>query len=694
MKWQETYVSEGLNRKTTPADPRGIYRGLNLAFDATQGGGDRRVAVDPDPDSGAHEIVYRTTDGFSLTYRDESVGQILFDLSDGSLDNTGVVVGLLMDYQIGVATSAQFIAYTVAEYDALPAGVRDELVVMGTIDMPGPGINIAAADIWIDRRTMPWEHIAPGMVKWTPVIRNGSFERSETLASHRGAIPHWLLDSEADGHWHATEADSNTGLKSLELWADAAGTISTPAIQTIDVPVRGGQWLKLEFFRKFRQVLTGGTLNILLSFRDKDGVQGAPMLLPVDHSGGIDTSWVREERYVLIPTGSVALGGMWIIPTSIAHPALSEVVRIDDIQIWLQSQGPMDPDVHDDRDFPTLGASRIDLRGIAADWSQVGGSLDYNPTLSSGGTLTFQRLDQDSAAIAPAFMLLGRMANLGSSLLQSLADATTRPKLQGPVRTDASIDRTLIQQWGGNGGTDPQTRMYVNAEAFVDITVNAKWDGSSWAKDNTAKRSTRMRHADDSIGYYTRPIGAGTWIDSAWDRTVLMLTETGQVRGDHFAIPTDAAETFINIGSLGNFVGHSEVMFGCGSTGSSTSGTHRYLYPGYYPATAKALGTEIKMRFGGAEQFWVKQMTVRVHTAASVTCTINLVKNPGGGLAEVVGPSLVLPSGAFFEEDITMNTQMTAGGNPWDLACRVIATGANPIPSPYYFVVRAVYTLF
>ena len=91
MRWKEQYASEGLNRKFAGIITPGIYRGFTIGAD----GADLSVVIDPDPTTNDHSAVYESSDGFSVTVRDDASGSIVLDLTSmapGSGTVTVVVV--------------------------------------------------------------------------------------------------------------------------------------------------------------------------------------------------------------------------------------------------------------------------------------------------------------------------------------------------------------------------------------------------------------------------------------------------------------------------------------------------------------------------------------------------------------------------------------------------------------------------
>lgn len=144
MRWQEPYVSAGLNRKTFKTLPRGVYRG----FVVKPGPGPREVTVhSDDPDgwgetsgyaSGAFDAasgwsiaVHESLEGFTSTIAMQSgvSGNFTFDMD--SYGGLSLWPALDVNYQLGYPTTAQIKLVDASELDADPT-----LIALGRVDVP------------------------------------------------------------------------------------------------------------------------------------------------------------------------------------------------------------------------------------------------------------------------------------------------------------------------------------------------------------------------------------------------------------------------------------------------------------------------------------------------------------------------------------------------------------------------------
>ena len=133
IRWEEPYVSEALN-KVVGSLPSGIVHG----FIPTAGGG---LIL---------SLGVNTAMGYSaMRVRDTADGLAVLYLADAALSldltahiGTTIYIGVVVDYDVGVATTGQVRAYSAGEF---AAGVTDAIWVCG-VAVPGVGA-LANADI-------------------------------------------------------------------------------------------------------------------------------------------------------------------------------------------------------------------------------------------------------------------------------------------------------------------------------------------------------------------------------------------------------------------------------------------------------------------------------------------------------------------------------------------------------------------
>ena len=133
MRWQEPYVSAGINRKTFKTLPRGVYRG----FVVKPGPGSREIQiVSDDPDgwgltsgyaSGAFDAasgwsiaVHESLEGFTSTIAMQAGVSANFTFDMDSYAGRSLWPALDVNYQLGYPTTAQVKIVDAAELNNDP----------------------------------------------------------------------------------------------------------------------------------------------------------------------------------------------------------------------------------------------------------------------------------------------------------------------------------------------------------------------------------------------------------------------------------------------------------------------------------------------------------------------------------------------------------------------------------------------
>jgi hypothetical protein len=154
MRWEEPYVSGGLNSKAFKVLPRGVYRG----FDVVPGSSDKEVVVNPaaigsvsgyasgnyDAASGWSVAVHEADNGYTTTVAIQSgaSGSFIFDLTSSA--GQTVYLALDVNYQLGYGTQANVRAVDAAELDAKPTLLvlaRVNVPLLGAISQPNIILN-------------------------------------------------------------------------------------------------------------------------------------------------------------------------------------------------------------------------------------------------------------------------------------------------------------------------------------------------------------------------------------------------------------------------------------------------------------------------------------------------------------------------------------------------------------------------
>lgn len=494
IRWREPYASEALNRKFTGVTPHGIYRGFILAVSTSA----LSVDVDADPTVGDHVVVQEDLNGHALTYTDNTSGAFTLDLSS-YLTNDIIVITLVITYAVGTDTAAEFRGYTLAEYNALTTSAKRALLVLGTVLRPASGI-IPAANITHDRRSLPFQNRADGLVPWNPLVRNGGFELGESNGTYRHASPFWKTSStNANFLTRPVTTESRTGAKSLEVTTSLSGTATITIQQDLWMPVVPGRYVMGKLYKKAIQGATGspsGTLRFVFGDQDGGTDTNEDLIFAID---AIDSSFQEFDGIVQVPVGYYVLKSVQIIVAG-TYGSVGPCIRFDDVQAWAQ----MEP------------GSWLDVRDARVAEGSVG-DLFIGPQNSFANNSAKVSFD-------------------GTNLLvERRNESTTQapPALSIQARTAGGITYTLVFQSLPSGV--PGYRKYVSATGRLVETVNASWNNGTnlWTKDVNGTPAYKQEVRERGISSFSR-IADGTWADASWNQHIQtsypdVTTNTNQV---------------------------------------------------------------------------------------------------------------------------------------------------------------------
>lgn len=562
VRYKEPDLTASLNKKLAVNQPPGTYRGFRL--EADPGLGDRTVRVKADATFSDHVAVVQTQTGFSVSVRKEG-GSYLVALTDAGLLGMTVVLALHATYAVGVTTAVVLRAYTLAEYDALSTASRVELVVLGTVIVPGAPGAIAAASITHDRRTGSWESTAVDAVEWSPLLRNPSFEWGVDGDTLPAGIAFWDINSIGFSSMgiDSSQTAANTGIRSSRWRTDGSNSPGNEAgvlRQLIGVPVSPGQLVKFEVFKKVVEapVAPVGTLKFKLVYGDAS--MGATVVdeVTIDHTV-VDASFVRVTGIRTVPATARFLRDARLeleLASYISDPT-RDVFFVDDVQVWLETASPFKTDLFENRVLGPVWTPQLVIGSWTAALSELAALLDFNPSSPSGeGALRL--IQRNFTGLPPALNLVGRLFGLGNNLVGTDANAQL-PRISSTSRS-TSGRKTLIWEWSPSGVTIKQ-RLYHSAAGDLEFTTNAVWSNSlqTFSKDDTAQSSAKIALAMSIVGVtigrlemFFRPSGAGSWGDTigGWGVQTLGINQT-----DPSANPANALATLAGGLILGNELG-------------------------------------------------------------------------------------------------------------------------------------------
>lgn len=517
MRYREPYVTEGLNKKFAGVNPRGCYRGFRLGVDV--GAGDRTVNIVASTSHSDHRAVYETATGYSIALR-RTGGNFLISLT--AYASQTVYVTLFASYSVGATTAAFMRIYTSAEYAA--AAEKDELVVLGKVDVPAAGNPITSSMIWDTERDMAWDNQAVESAGWDQVHRNPFFVYGDNGGSYSKAASYWetYVDNPANGSISVSQTAPDVGFQHL-IVTYAAGAPVFGIWQYLNTPVTAGQRIRLRLRKRSIQAALAGTGYFKPYWGDKDGTAVAGTNIPIVISA-IDAAYVTVEVTFQVPSGlNIALLKYMVLSfDTVTFAAPGAAIYIGGFQMWVESLNPSDLSSHaenkNDGNFLQLlvqnKSGNFDSLAQAALLTQGSGAQPY---------LQLERADQvNSAAVTPiSLRLLGALKDLGFNLLNSNSQALI-PRILSQRIDPAVIAGAKTLMWElpdhGGGAGNYHIRIYRSlpsaGDEQLEIIHNASWDGTQWTADDITNYSFSHKFTKIGTRYRWRAAGAGTWTDT------------------------------------------------------------------------------------------------------------------------------------------------------------------------------------
>lgn len=515
MKWKEVYVSEGLNRKVIPSMSKGIYSGLRMVQNISS---PRQVEVTSAPD-GTHAAVHQSATGFSTTYHDVAGVSTILNLSNASLDNQETVIALSITYIIGADTTANWIAYPIADWNALTDAQRAERIVLGTVNVPAPATNITTSMINQNRRTMAWESVNPEAVPWSAIVKNPSFEHGVTGDTTRFSISDWDKGTvNVNGAFQIGTATVRSGAKSLEYNKTAVGASLNVLAQYQEIPVVPGQRLRITGWIRQLIAPTAGTTDVGVAWGDADSIPTAPTNITISVNAATDASFRKFDHVIEVPAGSFTLK-IVAISTQITTGSTGVAFVIDDFQVYLETGSPQAiQGAINSRVKQQLVSSVIFEEGDTYELNQIAALARFiKSTPASEGSLRIERKDQVAGSLPPALSLVGRIVDLGANLIGTEANSLL-PRVTAAPSATAGFDFTLM--WESKPSGLSAYRKYVSRTGQLVETCNAYWDGTNWNKDTAGVPGIKYSRDRTAFKIYRRQTDAA-WSDAAWEEFLL-----------------------------------------------------------------------------------------------------------------------------------------------------------------------------
>ncbi len=688
MRWREPYVSAGLNKKSAGITASGIYRGFIIATH----GSNNTVQLTADPTKLDHLAVAEDTSGFSLTYRDLTGSAYVLALTDASLYSQTVVITLLLNFDVGSATTGTFRAYTLAEWLALADSSKSELVVIGTVINPGSGNVIPEDNITSTYRTVA--AFSQPVLSWQPALLNSRFARSYPNGEVAGlGCEGWI----SQGDFWTSTSDVQYGSRCLEFKIATLGTKSSKFIQRVGCAVYDK--VAVKFSKKVISVATGGTARITLQWGDDGGDYGGSdtIAFPIDAT---DAAYVTTTAIIDVPSGITSLLWVGIEFSSAVYAASGVKVRFGEVQVLTEPSDSFEQGNAADARMRSVSTTALvldmDDLGSYSYADEIAAVLTFDKTspASTEGKVKIGR--RDGAVInAPALELLGRLTGLGSSLLSTKPNSL-KPRISAPVSTTATANFTLL--WESIPSGLKGLRLYAGdldatsiTEPAFFFTVNASYDGTNWNKDVTSTRSVGVSIvADDVMNIWVKAT-PDAWISSAWVSVANFKDGTSTLSGDldvsgGVSVGGELVVTDLITAEAGVEVGESQNVVLSGS-GHVERGTRQFTFPVTLGTTILSSGSltittgqpgvnwavstvgYIALPPTGSDAMYSTITNIRIYSnfgSSSGTVTYEVVASPAGGS----GFSSQFAAEVFSEDNVhtyavTLSGSLATGAAYW-----------------------------
>ena len=284
MRWQEPYVTSGLNEKALAAFPKGVVSGFKVVPNSGY-----NVELQADPVSGLSIAnVVDTTGATQFGVTVIQTGSLFADLTA----QAGLTVFITLDaqYAVGAASAAQLRVVDAAE---LLANV--DLIVLAKVSVPAspvPGPPVVTANINMGYRTLSGDAVPEQAKPRFNLINNPDFETDALAAAPAG----WFFFGSLTGTASADFA--HTGLQSLKLVAGGTGFANSAYVPVVaGESYRAGAWVRTSLAG-----LVGSGLQMRVEFFDKGFVflAGTDISLEAPATGVV-TAFTEKKMVVTAP---------------------------------------------------------------------------------------------------------------------------------------------------------------------------------------------------------------------------------------------------------------------------------------------------------------------------------------------------------------------------------------------------------
>lgn len=533
VRWQEPYVSEGLNKKLNGPVPAGILRGGRLSTNPAN----LSVTVEADDKTGDSVYSYIDANGHQITFR--QTGDITLDLT--AIAGTTVYLALYVSYSTLANTVVYWRSYSEAElYGGAPVPEAAYVVVLGRVVVPAAGL-IPAANITPLHRIEAWRNTSRCAREWHEVIGVGAFEMAEAIA-YTGTEEVWPGWDELSGltafagvNALVSTAQARSGTKSFYIQL-TGNPVETASLRWAGrTAVSAGQLVDASVWVMGVLVAPGpalaGHLGLRVVFYDAAGGFVAEEYVE-DLTLVGSFAWTEISAVFAAPTGS-AWFDVYVVYDDVGNSSTGDYY-FDDVRVWVEAGDAHDP-------FHSFGERDPVLRADAHDVPPPPSVLDVASMIQQ--TL---RLRQDASVLGVLQAFLGArgvksvypfnlllqngaieiqriITRIGSGLLASAANAVI-PRVTADISDPAVGQNTLLAYLPQTDATKQPVRLYASGSSGVTggehvfLTFNAVWSSAlgTWTRDIAGESILVGVRLDGFHVYWYPAAGASPWANAAW----------------------------------------------------------------------------------------------------------------------------------------------------------------------------------
>ena len=556
MRFQEPFVSEGLNKKLNGIIPNGIVRGGDLVTNTAA----LQVRIDADPNTGDSVYSYIDANGHQLTFR--QVGAIVLDLAP--VASTSVYIAAFIQYTTSTATVVQWRAYTLAELTTAPVAEAPEVIVVGRVDVPAGG-PIVASEITPELRRDAWANIAKSTSPWVQVVENGHWDMAEETTISGSALSHVVSWSNtlllgASYTWRIVTTAPLSGAHELEILGDGGSDEVQTFFGDRQVGVRPGELIRVRFSIRgsvWGGIGASGVQGVRLTFYDKNKqVLSTQDVTDSTLSGTF--AYTLVDDIVEVPASAAFMCYAMRLDTDALTPSGS--IFFDEIRVWKQSSQVLEEDTRQRLGFDTGVAGAAHLTPVATLGATIDDVINETRRVLNGGVTggianvvaaimgeTANGFDFNATKMG--IKVQRQIKELGASLLGTEADALLA-RIAANYAPTATGEYTLMWEMPIDSGSAETIRLYASEAglsgagvgAAITVTVNASWNGSVWNRDVAAVASCRFDVSNDRASFRFR---AGTetdgWGDNlvGWNQELEMILQPPILFGGGVDVVTD-----------------------------------------------------------------------------------------------------------------------------------------------------------